>query len=329
MSACLAARVEPQLAREGRRLRVERGDHHKRDGDLFARAGGELQALQPGAVLGGQQAVALGEAMVVEHGLDPLLPLAALIDQRVPQADLRAQIQQVIRRNPRLGQPSDHQQLAQVPRVGAVGLGALLVPAPRRGLGRLSKISRRADRVQLFDHEPPARRRLQRHLQPLAGEALEELPDVTAVRGRNAGTADLTGVGVDPLGRDLSTVLIESHYDRHHGASSSSTVDHLRASCALELRRSQLRRDHHPAHAIFARERGPGADGGRQPARRLQLPLRRDGVCLGVRGRRRLVRSGGVRRSEQTVLWRDVCDGAHGLPEHRRMELAVSLAKRT
>ena len=189
----------------------------QRDGDLLAGAGGKRQALKPGAVLAGQQAVSLREAVVVEHRLDALLPLAALIDERVTQAHPGAQIEQVLGRDPRLRQPPDHQQLAQVPRVGAVGLGALLVPAPRRGLGRLGEMHRRPDRVQLLDHEPPARRRLQRHLEPLAGEAPEELPHVVAVRRRDARAADLAGVGVDPLGRDLRTMLIESHYDRHTG----------------------------------------------------------------------------------------------------------------
>jgi hypothetical protein len=94
--------------------------------------------------------------------------------------------------------------------VGAVGLGAPLVPAPRRGLGRLSEMGRRSDRVQLLDDEAPARRRLQRHLERLTGEAPEKPAHVVAVRRRDAPAAELAGVGVDPLGRDLGTVLIES-----------------------------------------------------------------------------------------------------------------------
>jgi hypothetical protein len=45
---------------------------------------------------------------------------------------------------------------------------------------------------------------------------------------RDSAAADLAGVGVDPIGRDLGTVLIESHYDRHHGTSSSARVNYLR-----------------------------------------------------------------------------------------------------
>jgi hypothetical protein len=40
-TAGLVARVEPQLTRDRRRLRVERVDHHQRDSDLLASAGGK------------------------------------------------------------------------------------------------------------------------------------------------------------------------------------------------------------------------------------------------------------------------------------------------
>ena len=190
------------------------------------------------AVLAGQQPEALREAVVIEDGLDALLPLAALSDEGVAQADLGAQIEQVVGRNPRLGQPADHHQLAQVAGVGAVGLGALLGAAPRGRFGRLGAVHLRPDRAQLLDDEAPPGRGLQRRLESPAGELGQEPADVGALGGRDTGPTDLAGLGVDPLGRDLRTVLIESHYDRHHGASSSSTVHYLRASCALELRRS-------------------------------------------------------------------------------------------
>jgi hypothetical protein len=43
----------------------------------------QLERLEPGSVPGGQQAESLREAVVIEDGLDALLPLAALIDQCV------------------------------------------------------------------------------------------------------------------------------------------------------------------------------------------------------------------------------------------------------
>src|SRR4051794_7885823 len=101
--------------------------------------------------------------------------------------------------------------------VGAVGLGSLLVAPPRGGLGPLGQVNPRADLTQLLDDEPPAGRRLQRRLELLAGEVLQEVADVIAVRGRHPGPAYLAGLGVDPVGRDLRTMLIESHYDRHTG----------------------------------------------------------------------------------------------------------------
>jgi hypothetical protein len=59
-------------------------------------------------------------------------------------------------------------------RVRAVALRALLVAAKRRGLRRLGEMHDRADRPQLLNQKPPPRRRLQRDLQPLAGEPRQE-----------------------------------------------------------------------------------------------------------------------------------------------------------
>jgi len=89
--------------------------------------------------------------VVVEHRLDALLPLAALIAQRVPQPQPRPQIEQMVGRDPRLRQPADHQQLAQMPGIRPIGLGALLVPAPRGRLRRLGQMHTGADRAQLLD----------------------------------------------------------------------------------------------------------------------------------------------------------------------------------
>src|SRR6188472_3019358 len=93
----------------------------------------------------------------------------------------RAQIEKMRRRNPRLRQPPDHDQLSQVTGVGAIGLGALLVAAQETGLRRLGEVHVRADRLELFDDESPAGRRLQRDPKPLAGETPEELTDAITV----------------------------------------------------------------------------------------------------------------------------------------------------
>ena len=127
--------------------------------------------------------------MVIKHRLDALLPLAALIGERVTQPDPRAQVEHVIGRDPRLRQPLDHQQLAQMPGVRAVALGALFVPAPRGGLRRLGQMHPRADRAQLLDHEPPARRRLQRDLELTATKARKEATHALTVRRSDPGAA--------------------------------------------------------------------------------------------------------------------------------------------
>src|SRR3954462_6697413 len=147
------------------------------DRDLLARCRRPLELLEPLALLGGQQVASLRDAMVIEHGLDALLPLAALVDERVPQAHAGSQIEQVRGWDPGLRQPPDHQQLAQMASVGAIGLGPLLSPRQPARLRGLSEMPASADRLTLFHNEPPAGRRLQRDLQPLAGEAPEELPD--------------------------------------------------------------------------------------------------------------------------------------------------------
>jgi hypothetical protein len=66
------------------------------------------------------EAAPLRHSMVVELGLDALLPGAALCDQGVAQAHLGAQLEDVGWRDPGLRQPALLQKLAQVAGVGAV-----------------------------------------------------------------------------------------------------------------------------------------------------------------------------------------------------------------
>lgn len=84
-------------------------------------------------------------------------------------------------------------------------------------LGRLGEVHVRADRLQFLHDEPPAGRGLQRDLEVLAGEPAQEPTDAVTVRRRHPGAADFTRLGVQPIGRDLRSMLVESHYDRHPG----------------------------------------------------------------------------------------------------------------
>jgi hypothetical protein len=130
-------------------------------------------------------------------------------------SDLGAEIEDVRRRDPRLRQPPDQQQLPQVPGVGPVGLGSLLLALQRRRLGRLSQMHLGADLLELLDHEPPASRCLQPDLQRLTAETGQELPDAGAVRRHDPRTRYLAGHGVDPFGRNLRSMLIQTHHHRH------------------------------------------------------------------------------------------------------------------
>ena len=169
----LAARVGAQLLVQRRDLRLERVDHRQRDRDLLTRGRRQRLGRQPLAPVTDQQRAALRTAMVIQRRLDPLLPLRALLRERVAQPHAGTQIEDVIGRDPRLRQPLDHQQLPQMPRVRTVALRALLRSPQPRGLRRLGQMHARADPAQLLDHEPPAGRRLQRHLQLRAAETLQ------------------------------------------------------------------------------------------------------------------------------------------------------------
>jgi hypothetical protein len=147
--------------------------------------------------------------------VDPLLPLAAIVDQRVTQPDPGAQVEQMVRPDPALRQPTGHQQLAQMPGIRLVGLRALFVAAQRARLRRLGEMHLRADPAQLLDHEPPAGRRLKRHLELLAAEPGQEPAHGLPVRRRHPPARHLAGLRVDPLRSDLRPMLIETHHDRH------------------------------------------------------------------------------------------------------------------
>ncbi len=152
---------------------------------------------------------------MIEHSLNPLLPLGVLVHQRVPQPDLGAQIEDVIGRDPRLRQPPGHQQLAMMTSVRTVGLRTLLVPAQRRGLRRLGEMHHGADRAQLLDHKAPPGRRLERDLQLLASEPPKEPTHPGPIRRTHPRTADLTAHKIDPLSGHLRPMLVKTHHDRH------------------------------------------------------------------------------------------------------------------
>src|ERR1035437_7506742 len=102
-----------------------------------------------------------------------------------------------------------------MPGVCPVGLRAFLLAAQPACLRRLGQLNLGADPVEFLDHEPPARRRLQRDLEAVASEPAKELTDRVAVRRRDPPAGHLAGHGLDPLAGDLRTMLIQTHHDRH------------------------------------------------------------------------------------------------------------------
>jgi hypothetical protein len=62
--------------------------------------------------------------------------------------------------------------------------------------------------TQLLDHEPPPRRRLQRHLELLAAEAAQELAHAHTVRRRYSPAPHLARPGIEPVSGDLRSMLV-------------------------------------------------------------------------------------------------------------------------
>jgi len=215
LAASLAARIGAQLLVDRSDLGLERVDHRERDRDLFTRGLRQRLSRKPLAPVADHQRAPRRAAVVIEHGLDPLLPLAALVRKRVPRTDPRAQIEDVLGRDPRLWQPVDHQQLSQMPGVRAVGLRPLLAALPGAGLRGLGQMHLRGDLAELLDHEPPPCRRLQRNLELLVVKARQEPADAGAIGRCHPPARHLTGRRVDPLRGDLHPMLIKTHHDRH------------------------------------------------------------------------------------------------------------------
>ena len=117
--------------------------------------------------------------------------------------------------------------------VGAIVLGALLVPAPGGGLRRLGQVHHRADPAQLLDQKPPPGSGLERDLQPAATEARQEPSHAGPIRRRHPRARDLASSGVHPFGGDLRSMLVKSHHGRVHACSpvsASAPAVHARAA---------------------------------------------------------------------------------------------------
>jgi hypothetical protein len=173
-------------------------------------------------------------AVVKQLRVDSLQPGGALLDQRAAQAHQRAQLEDLLGRDPRLRHAPLLEQLAQMLRVGAVGLGPALGAAQDLGLRRLGQVHLGPDGLQLLHHEAPTRRRLERGLEPLAVELAHEVAKALAVGRPDAAPPKLARRAIKRIPGDLLSMLVQSHYDRHKGTSSASVDSrHQRASSRL------------------------------------------------------------------------------------------------
>ena len=93
-------------------------------------------------------------ALVEEDRVDALHPGGVLAAQIVVGLQQRPAFQDLLRRDPALGQPAIGQQLPQVPGVGLVGLGVPLAAAGEGGVGWLADVRGDAGRGQLPGNIP-------------------------------------------------------------------------------------------------------------------------------------------------------------------------------
>src|ERR1035437_1959855 len=155
-----------------------------------------------------------------------------------------------------------------MPGVCPVGLRAFLLAAQPACLRRLGQLNLGADPVEFLDHEPPARRRLQRDLEAVASEPAKELTDRVAVRRRDPPAGHLAGHGLDPLAGDLRTMLIQTHHDRHPPTPFASSQQALPTQPAR--RRPGPSRTHPFPCAAFG---PPYSTRGRRGPTRARLPM--------------------------------------------------------
>jgi len=146
-------------------------------------------------------------ALVEQHRMRALHPGGVLGAQVVIQLQQRPALQDVLRRDPALGQPALGQQVPHQPRIGPVGLGPLLAAAGRRGVGRLGQVRLDARPPQLLGHIPPAGARLHRERDP--GRVLEPgqpAPEMLPVSRGDVTAFHLPGHQVQVVEGDLLPV---------------------------------------------------------------------------------------------------------------------------
>src|SRR6266540_2368335 len=232
-AAGLAGGEGAQLPIERDDLQVEHVDHPERDRDEFAPGRGELDAGERLAAGACARVDSGWDALVKELRGQPQLPGAALVDERLARPHPRAQLDDVRRRDPRLGQLPRQEQLQLQVAVGPVGLRAPLAPPLRGRLRRVGEMRDVPGPLDLLDHVPPAGRPLKRKLRLTAAEALQPLAQRLAVRRAEPATAHIAGGEVERLVRDLPAMNIQRAYDLHRDLLELQVLNDPRALARL------------------------------------------------------------------------------------------------
>jgi hypothetical protein len=205
-----------------------------------------------------------GDTEVEQRCLHALHPSGALIEQVFVEPHRRSSLKHVRRRDPRLGQATVQQELAEVTGVGSVRLGPLLLASQRRRLRRLRDVGLDPSPIQFADDIPPSRAPLQRegHISA-ALEARRPPTQMRSVRRNDPPRADLTSVHVEIVEHELSSMHIQTTNDRH--AVLLSDRGRLRAPHAILviLPRRDLRSDSCSLGVIPAQLHRCRADGKR------------------------------------------------------------------
>ena len=210
--------------------------------------------------------------MAEEH-LDPLLPFAALVDQRGGNRTVRADRACLGRDpTPAAGRPSTAR--ADAWRRHGRSWGASFIPAERR-----SPPARRDARGRrplaapgprtASPSSPPTPPRA------AAAEPAQEPPHTRAVRGPHPRPADLARLGVDPLGRDLRPMFIKSHHDRHRARLPSQV--NPASSSTRALTRTASSPTHRIPWVTVGTSSSNGRPRGRQSARASPTPFDAEG----------------------------------------------------
>jgi hypothetical protein len=206
-----------QLAAQPGQLGVETLDLTEGHRDRLPPRGAQIGPLEVGVAVGVEQVTGEGgDPLMEQRGPDALHPSPALVGQRLVQPDPGPDLEDVVRGDPGLGQPTHRQQLPQKPGVGPVGLGPLLTAALSGRVGRLGQMGPGPDPMQFLDDEAPSRAAFQGegHVgSPL--EALEPRPHLLAVGGGDLAPTHLSCAGVHVVERDLPAMNVEPSYDSH------------------------------------------------------------------------------------------------------------------